>query len=898
MENDFINRKGTKMTPHHENISHDCRWVFRTMIGMLPVLFLAGGQTQAAQTLGKYFAHKTVEDQYGVIAPWYQGLNGQCDFRVRVAAETMKRYPWTDPDKDGVCLPTYLVNGRWNISPDGIIKVIPIEEGFTDEMPPGYDKSIQSKHWVNGDYGQKAYFVLLSLAEYYRYTGDPAAIAHMTMQVNHLLDYTLTPSDHSWPNFPISVPIKGQGYHYYDPDSIIQLDLCAAEGMAVLKAYQITGEKRWFEMAKHWGDVFAAKRNLNPGAGEAPWARYANAEGSIPWNTRLTGGVTIIQRFLDELIRLGYTGTNNEIVDARNACKQYLRDALLPSWAANETWGRHYWDWEHPVQGVVPTIDAAICLMSDPDYFNNWRTDVRNILSIFLNHTGVDVNAGGDVFSGAWSYPESSVCCGRSFDYSPMVMSSEAFAQYGVLADSEWAKELARRQIILNSYHFHENGVVEDNIDGGFIVAAEWFKIVVPQPLKHMLDAIAWMPEIFGANRENHIVHSSAVVRSVIYGKGKISYSTFDAPQNTVDVLRLAFVPTSIKADGKKLKKQERLDANGYTVKKLSNGDSIVSIRHDGKTAIVVTGKDPQKIADDKDLKYSGQWTISADKNCLGGKVHTSNSNGAAAVFNFIGNQVRLVGQAGPAGGIADVYMDGEKQLVPIDCWNESPKYQQVLYYKNGLTADKHELKIVVRGSKNCNSVGTDLYLDGVQYSDATGTLGFGSGGGPKTTQRMILGYTGNKPYLDSAGNEWLPGTEFVVRSGWATDSVEKSWWTAPVKEPIANTNDPQLYSYGIHGKEFWVNVTVGPGQYYATLKFASTSRTSPETHNIVTVLINGKEVLTEMDVAEAAGGPLKAVDKIFKNISPQNGIIELRFKGCKDTEAIVQAVEIGPMRI
>ena len=48
------------------------------------------------QPVKKYFAHTVVEDRDGVVAPWYHGQNGQVDFRVRIAAETLKRYPWTD----------------------------------------------------------------------------------------------------------------------------------------------------------------------------------------------------------------------------------------------------------------------------------------------------------------------------------------------------------------------------------------------------------------------------------------------------------------------------------------------------------------------------------------------------------------------------------------------------------------------------------------------------------------------------------------------------------------------------------------------------------------------------------------------------------------------------------
>src|SRR5512139_2216676 len=53
----------------------------------------------AATNLPAYYAHPAVEDAHGVIAPWYRGLNGQLPCRVRIGAETLKRYPWSDPAK-------------------------------------------------------------------------------------------------------------------------------------------------------------------------------------------------------------------------------------------------------------------------------------------------------------------------------------------------------------------------------------------------------------------------------------------------------------------------------------------------------------------------------------------------------------------------------------------------------------------------------------------------------------------------------------------------------------------------------------------------------------------------------------------------------------------------------
>jgi hypothetical protein len=77
----------------------------------LIVLFLFGIPSGVFATQ-RYFAHEAVEDSHGVIAPWYRGLNGQLDYRARIAAKTMKRYPWTVSSKTSFAAPDYLHHGR------------------------------------------------------------------------------------------------------------------------------------------------------------------------------------------------------------------------------------------------------------------------------------------------------------------------------------------------------------------------------------------------------------------------------------------------------------------------------------------------------------------------------------------------------------------------------------------------------------------------------------------------------------------------------------------------------------------------------------------------------------------------------------------------------------------
>lgn len=824
----------------------------------------------AATVQSRYYARPPKHDRHGVIAPWYAEQNGQLDFRIRVAAETLKRYPWVLPPQSVAPAPHYVFSGHWKIAPEGTIT------------------PLATNDWDTGDLGQRAAYVLSALVDYYRYSGDAAAIAHLTVQADALLDHCLTPNDHPWPRFLISVPVKGKCYGKCDARGMIQLDIVAEVGLALLRAYQVTGNRRWFEACCHWGDLLAAKRNRRPGL--APWGRYANPEAA-PWKDDIqTGGVVFLLYFFDELIRLGHPGPNGEIVQARQAGLDYLRQVLLPRWTACDTWGRNYWDWANPVQAENVTEFTARYLMDHKDLFTSWKNDARNILGLFLNRTGVCPKSAGDMYSGAWAFPESSGCCGRSLWYGPMEL-AVAWAQYAVEAQSPWTSELARRMQILATYDGHETGVSEDNIDGGFVVNHAWFKIAHPMALKHLLGTVAWMPEWFAPCRENHIVRTTAVVNSVEYAPGRIAFSTFDAPPGTVTVLRLAFTPESIVAEqGGPLALCQDLGQNGYTLRALAGGDCLVSIRHDGLRRLLIEGRgDPQQFAGLQRAACEGSWP----------EPGSADQAGAAIAWTFPGNQVRLIGDVAPDGGLAEVFLDGKRQLVGIDAWNPSPRQNQVLYYCNGLPEGQHTLKIVVLGRANPLAQGSRIRVRGIQFSEARGTVDFGEGGGPTDAQRMVFGYPGREDLKDSAGNLWRPATEWVIRTGSLTDSVEKAWWTSPVTRPILGTSDPDLYRYGAHGREFWLNATVGPGKYHVRLKFAATRGLDTCT-NCVTVAINGQTVVKRMDVAATAGGPDRAVDLVFSDIQPRHGAIEVRFRGGDDQrglpgEAFVQAVAVGP---
>ena len=828
-----------------------------------------------SQPLPSYFAHPVHEDRYGVVAPWYQGLNGQLDERASIAVNVYKRYPWVGKPKAVMAAPDFVYNSHWSISADGTISI-----------PPTTD-------WMCGDLSQRAWSIVKGLTAYYQYSGDPIAFLYIPLTVDYILDYGQTDDKAAWPKFPISTPTRGKAYGKCDPAGRNQLDLCAITGTEVLRAYKLTGNPRYLASVKHWGDVFAAKCNYRDRS-LSPWNRYVDPS-VVGWSDVLTGTTAIIADFLDDLINIGYTGKSGAIVRARDRGREFLNTQMLPAWVVNDTWGRTYWDWDNPVQCGTMSM-CADHIMKYPKAYPTWKRDLRNVLPLIFNRNGADPNSMGDMYSGTWAFPESSVCCGTSLSYNQYT-SAPTFLRYGVLAHDPWASEIGRRMMLMATYDSDENGVVKDGLLGQAVATGEWSNLAHPWPLCQIMEALAWMPDELGPSRENHIMRSSSVVSDVSYGAGRVKYTTFDAHAPAVDVLRLSYVPSGITAGGRSLPISLSLLGNGYTVQRLNNGDSIVTIRHDGERHIEVNGPDPQLQVSASALTFSAGWSKHADGSRAGWK------SGESVSYRFTGNQVRVLGSAGPDGGWADAYVDGAKQLTTVECWNPRPRTDQPIFIKKGLPTGPHEVRIVLRGVGSPVSKGSVVAISGVQTSAATGDGGFGSGEGPRSAQRMVFGYTGRNDIVDSAGHTWKPATEWVIRSGFSNDTVDKAWWTHRRSMFIGNTKDQELYRYGVHGKSFWANLTVAPGTYDLRLKFADTPLTAwmereekwARVLHSVQVFVNGKEVVPAMSISKEAGDIFLAVDRVIPNIKPEHGMIRVNFVGPTDREACVQALELVP---
>src|SRR5208337_4410421 len=77
-----------------------------------------------------------------------------------------------------------------------------------------------------------------------------------------------------------------------------------------------------------------------------------------------------------------------------------------------------------------------------------------------------------------------------------------------------------------------------------------------------------------------HLLGSTSVVRSVLYGDTRIDYTTFD--DQSREVLRLPEAPLAVRAGSKRLSRLNNLQRNvqGYTVEAIAGGGFVIRIHH------------------------------------------------------------------------------------------------------------------------------------------------------------------------------------------------------------------------------------------------------------------------------------------------------------------------------
>ena len=149
------------------------------------------------------------------------------------------------------------------------------------------------------------------------------------------------------------------------------------------------------------------------------------------------------------------------------------------------------------------------------------------------------------------------------------------------------------------------------------------------------------------------------------------------------------------------------------------------------------------------------------------------------------------------------------------------------------------------------------------------------------------------EPTTDALGNVWSVDRFF---SGGEPMSVTGE----KIKDAQPTPADQALYQGGRQGNDFSYAIPVPPGLYAVRLKFAE-PQYEYFSERPMSLSINGRPVMTNVDIGQAARGWRQAYERDFRYLVPNaEGKLVLRFRGgfaplAKTDQAMVQAIEVLP---
>jgi len=532
----------------------------------------------------------------------------------------------------------------------------------------------------------------------YPYTGDARTITFLESLVDYELENGLTPEDYVWPQVPYASANPGAkrytGWSHLGED-YIEPHVVGEDGYGYLRLYEMTGNTKYLRAARHCADALV--KNYKPGDRDhSPWpVRISARDGKIVGTAMGPYSANVIEPIMlfDELIRLG-EGDVAGYTRVRAAAWDWFQKHPL----ANNVWVGYFEDVPPSMDNmnqVIP-LEFARYVLLHPEKDPQWREHARQLIEWvkstpkwpkYIVHGATVTTEQGNGINFCCNEPNQ--CCDS---HTSRLAAVEAlyFAKTG---------DVSYRDAAFRSYNWvtYFQGLSRDAHSP--FSTQWWFTDEYADGPRRMMDAFWAVPEWAPAD-ESHLLGSSSVVTKISYGKGSVTYSTFD-PQSS-DVLRLDFVPEFITANGRPLGRRKDLEQPGFT---FDDSTRVLRIRHDDAREIDVQGQSgnapPHYVSfDDPHLpaetvlqgEYptgvidwgAGAWRIHVPEGAFGtfnlALVHSkaSDSKASGAQFRFCWPRV-FVGLDAYNGGRSDATITIRSPTIPSSTV-PSPKMREISF--------------------------------------------------------------------------------------------------------------------------------------------------------------------------------------------------------------------------
>ena len=492
-----------------------------------------------------------------------------------------KLLPWPMPDDTGYSYSSHFLT-QWSILWDQYNRDRHYYffccfdfDRISFEMQPDW-------HWANSTAYLRA-MMQGFIERLYPYTGNPNTVTFLQDFVDYELENGLTPDNYVWGGVPYTSANPGDrrytGWSHHGED-YLEPHVVGEDGYAYLRLYEMTGNTKYLQAAIRCARALA--KNYKTGdADNSPWpvrcyARDGKVEG--PGMGPYSANVVEPIMLFDELIRLrqGDTGQYQQV---RQAAWEWLHKYPM----RNNVWVGYFED-VAPTMGnmnqVIP-LEYARYVLLNPEKDLEWRDHARQLIDWvkttpkwpkYIVHGATITNEQGDGKSFCCNEPNQ--CCDS---HTSRLAAVEAF-YYAKTGDLTYKEEAFRSY---NWVTYFQGMPAGAHTPFG---NQWWFTDQFADGPRRLMDAFWAVPEWAPAG-ESHLVGSQSVVTKIAYGKGSVTYSTFD-PSST-DVLRLNFAPDSVSAGGINLGRRGDLKQEGYT---FDDATHVLRIRHDRSRDIDIQG--------------------------------------------------------------------------------------------------------------------------------------------------------------------------------------------------------------------------------------------------------------------------------------------------------------------
>lgn len=121
-------------------------------------------------------------------------------------------------------------------------------------------------------------------------------------------------------------------------------------------------------------------------------------------------------------------------------------------------------------------------------------------------------------------------------------------------------------------------------------------------------------------------------------------------------------------------------------------------------------------------LTYSGNWAQCGETGDFEGTARYSAAADTYLECSFYGSSADLAVRKGPAGGICNVYLDGNQVAGNVDTYSAVKVYQTVIYHNATLPLGIHTIRLQPTGTKNPSASAANIMFDYLTYANGGNT--------------------------------------------------------------------------------------------------------------------------------------------------------------------------------